>query len=956
MCTSFENDGNSGQQQVLTTVIVVHYNTPELLFACLDTFCRQSLARGWQVIVVDNGSDQDVSSSVSSRFAGVDVLRSERNLGFGRGSNLGLREARGRFVILLNTDVIASSETLQALVQEVSENRQIGAMSPGLLTPDGSPQAYAYGSRTDPWYVMRRGLRRLMGWGPLHDWRTREPLDVDWVSAACICVRQEVFKEVGGFDERFYLYFEDTDWGLRMRKAGWRVIYDPRLQVVHLGGATRTAGSVERQGLYYRSLLLFSEKHYGYGWRLLLHSLIGPYRALQSAKAYIAEAFRPETRSVFQRDASAGARGASVPVRAALRRPGPSQPEAGADASSLSAGLQNREAPEFSVMMPVWNRAALAPRAIKSVLAQTLDDHELIIVDDGSEDELEMALRPFLSDSVRYQRIAHSGVAAARNAAMSMAKGRYIAYLDSDNVWDPRFLEIMRDELNKGPVTRHAAYCSYRLFKQDRSTGAWRLHAIRGEEFDFGTLLRRNYVDINTLVHSRQAAADTGPWDETLTRLTDWDYVFRLASRYEPVFVRAPLVDYYSGAAPNALSLTFRENEPRKMILRKTSSHRHSITLHHDSVPYHFKNVPEKKYRNWVAMRKRSRDTSGFYANGYPYLLQVEPTNRCNLACPFCPTGRRDLGRKLRDMRFDEIKPLIDEMADYLLLLVLYDWGEPLLNQDFPKMVQYAGERGIRTMTSTNGHTLGNEAFVADVLRAGLDTLVVAVDSLDQETYSRFRRNGDIQKVLAGIENAVALKRRLQARTRINMRMVVTRHNEWEIPELREMARRLGVDIFSLKTVNPNGGLPLQDDAQIIPANPHYRRYRYKKNSTERIRIENRCAYIWTLANVDVDGTVAACCYDFDGSMVLGNIHETPFREIWNGEAAREIRRRVYFNQHSIPRCRDCDVNFALSRGGWFPDYVDFRSNRLSQTAGHVKRTMIIPAARRALDWFGLKR
>jgi radical SAM protein with 4Fe4S-binding SPASM domain len=488
----------------------------------------------------------------------------------------------------------------------------------------------------------------------------------------------------------------------------------------------------------------------------------------------------------------------------------------------------------------------------------------------------------------------------------------------------------------------------YRLLVKQR-TGKWNLRAIRGEDFDFGTLLRRNYIDLNTLVHSQQAAREAGYYDERLTRLSDWDYTVRLTSRYNPVFIAKPMVDYYFGFAPNTLTLNYRESEYRKVVLTKNSDFKHSITISHDSVPYHFHHVSGRKYRNWVEMNKPPRDTSSFVANGYPYLLQIEPTNRCNLACPFCPSGRRELGREGRDMRFEEYKPLVDELADYLLLLALYDWGEPLLNPDFPKMVQYANERGIRTMTSTNGHTLNNEDFVADVLKAGLDTMIVAVDSLDQKTYELFRKHGDIERVIGGIRKTVALKRRLQAKTRINMRVVVTRFNEGEIVKMRDMARSLGVDIFSVKSVNPNSGGLLDDDARIVPSRLSYRRYKYKKGTMERVRMDRYCHYVWTLANIAADGTVVACCYDYDGQMKLGNIHKESFGTIWNGPEARKIRKQIWADKNSIPRCRDCDVNFALSQGGWFPVYVDFSSGPADRIRQNIKRSFLAPAARRLM-------
>ena len=280
MCSYRESITNTDPGIPATIIILVH-NTPDLLLQCLQNFCERCRALHWQVVVVDNGSEEDVSGIVSRKFSGVEVIRSERNLGFAAGNNLGLRKAKAEFVFLMNSDVIAQPETLEALVVALQKSPQTGAMSPGLLTLQGEPQAFAFGSEPSPLYLIRRGMRRLFRLGPLHDWATKDAIEVDWVSAACICVRAKAIAEVGELDERFPLYFEDTDWCRRMRVAGWKVVYNPRLKITHLGGASKPGGeSSGRRDLYDQGLLLFCEKHYGRGRRFIMRILLAGYRLL----------------------------------------------------------------------------------------------------------------------------------------------------------------------------------------------------------------------------------------------------------------------------------------------------------------------------------------------------------------------------------------------------------------------------------------------------------------------------------------------------------------------------------------------------------------------------------------------------------------------------------------------------------------------------------------------------
>jgi GT2 family glycosyltransferase len=269
---------------VNATVIILVHNTPDLLLQCLHGFSESLLNKNWQIIVVDNGSDMDVCPIVAQAFRGVDVIRSERNLGFAAGNNLGLRAAKGEFIFLVNSDVIATGETFESLIGSFQSDSRLGAISPGLLTAQGEPQAFAFGGAMSPRYLIRRGIRSVLGLKPLHDWAEKEPLDVEWVSAACICVRRKAVEEVGELDETFPLYFEDVDWCTRMRACGWKIVYNPRLKVIHLGGASPPDGTANRQELYYRSLLLFYEKHYGRFWKLLIGAFLAVYRMMAARR------------------------------------------------------------------------------------------------------------------------------------------------------------------------------------------------------------------------------------------------------------------------------------------------------------------------------------------------------------------------------------------------------------------------------------------------------------------------------------------------------------------------------------------------------------------------------------------------------------------------------------------------------------------------------------------------
>lgn len=188
----------------LISIIILTYNTRDLVLRCISAFGGRALDLGWQIIVVDNGSTDGTADAIAEQFPGVELIRSERNLGFAAGNNLGLRHGAGQVIVLMNSDVIASAETIEAATEALLTQPDVGVLSPRLLMPEGSPQAFAFGGDPTLWYLIRRGLKFLTGLGPMHRWDVNHPIDVDWVSGACMLVRREAVEQVGLLDERFF--------------------------------------------------------------------------------------------------------------------------------------------------------------------------------------------------------------------------------------------------------------------------------------------------------------------------------------------------------------------------------------------------------------------------------------------------------------------------------------------------------------------------------------------------------------------------------------------------------------------------------------------------------------------------------------------------------------------------------------------------------------------------------
>ncbi|HEX6290520.1 MAG TPA: glycosyltransferase family 2 protein [Herpetosiphonaceae bacterium] len=240
------------------SIVVVAYKSEPLLHATLASITQHTRDITYEAIVVDNSPSPGIAA-LDQIVPGANLIRNPHNTGFATACNLGLRASQGRYLALLNPDTLLHDDALSALVRWLDDHRQIGAAGPQLLQPDGQPQPYSYGSAPTPGYLIRRVWSHLRG-GYLHQWAGTQPQPVDWVAGTCMVVRRDAYEAVGGLDERFFLYFEDVDWGWRLRRAGWPVIFLPAVTITHIGGGTVGSRAVAH---YDRSLVRLYAKYYG---------------------------------------------------------------------------------------------------------------------------------------------------------------------------------------------------------------------------------------------------------------------------------------------------------------------------------------------------------------------------------------------------------------------------------------------------------------------------------------------------------------------------------------------------------------------------------------------------------------------------------------------------------------------------------------------------------------------
>ena len=265
------------------SVIVVSFNTREILRQCLQSIVDDASGLVAEIIVVDNASTDGSPDMVARDFPQVVLLRSKINLGFGDGNNLALRQARGRYFVLLNSDAFFVPGALPLAIRHMDEHPEVGLGGSRLIGRDGSsqPSSRCFHSVLGDAIVLS-GLAakfpksRFFGRFDRTWADANQPAPVDWVPGAFTILRPSALQQVGYFDPSFFLYYEEVDLCLRMKRAGIPVWYWPDIVVVHIGGeSSRQLKTLEfspraAQVVLWRmrSTLLYYRKHHG--WRVYL--------------------------------------------------------------------------------------------------------------------------------------------------------------------------------------------------------------------------------------------------------------------------------------------------------------------------------------------------------------------------------------------------------------------------------------------------------------------------------------------------------------------------------------------------------------------------------------------------------------------------------------------------------------------------------------------------------------
>jgi len=264
----------------VVSIVIVNFNTRDLLRSCLNTIPLGAKDLSHEVIVVDNGSTDGSAEMIKTHFPQVKMLKNEENLGFSRASNLGAATSRGDALLFLNSDTLVREKAISLLYDTLMTAEDIGIVGPKIVNPKGVPTRSYMRFLTLP--MLFAGSEKLSRFINVEKFRLHfdqydfsRLREVPWVSGACLMIKSKIFTEIGGFDEGYFFYCEDMDLCLQAQRRGYRVIFNPQAEIVHLFGGSSGEKRAFLNREYQKSVFHYFRKHYSpfHAWtaKLIMH-------------------------------------------------------------------------------------------------------------------------------------------------------------------------------------------------------------------------------------------------------------------------------------------------------------------------------------------------------------------------------------------------------------------------------------------------------------------------------------------------------------------------------------------------------------------------------------------------------------------------------------------------------------------------------------------------------------
>ncbi len=250
------------------SIIIVSWNVREDLNRCLRSLKEKPPSEEYEVIVVDNGSADGTVESIQNLFPEVQLIANKENRGFAAANNQGIAKSKGKYIFFLNPDTIIESDCLDILTSFMDENEDVGACGPKLLYGDGSMQRSVRRFPSFRGALHRHTVLKFLGifkdeyrkW-VMRDFKYDRQTEVDQLMGAALMTRRSIIDNIGMMDEIFFVYYEEVDLCYRIKQAGWRIVFLPEAQIIHLGGRSSGQVPVDKTIMAMTSLIKFFKKH-----------------------------------------------------------------------------------------------------------------------------------------------------------------------------------------------------------------------------------------------------------------------------------------------------------------------------------------------------------------------------------------------------------------------------------------------------------------------------------------------------------------------------------------------------------------------------------------------------------------------------------------------------------------------------------------------------------------------
>jgi hypothetical protein len=243
------------------SISIVNFQSKDFLEKCLASIFRNIINYKAEIVVINNDKEENLEELLL-KFPEIKIINQKKNVGFGTGHNIGAKEAQGEILLFLNPD----TEILEDIspVINLFENENIGVVGLKLKKENGEIQEWSAGKETSLWRLIKNNIgfsasRKI--------WLSSKPIKADWVSGAAFFIRKDLFNKLGGFDENFFMYYEDEDLCKRVRESGRKILYYPLISIKHLGGKSFKKEKKQKQ-YFYSSQDYYFQKHLG-SWQAI---------------------------------------------------------------------------------------------------------------------------------------------------------------------------------------------------------------------------------------------------------------------------------------------------------------------------------------------------------------------------------------------------------------------------------------------------------------------------------------------------------------------------------------------------------------------------------------------------------------------------------------------------------------------------------------------------------------